>query len=49
MKIDIGVKGSLIIFALSLITLMIMHPIIAFQSLKQYRKNKKLRRINKWF
>ena len=49
MKLGIGEKVSLIIFALSLITLMIMHPIIAFQSLKQYRRNKKLRRINKWF
>lgn len=32
---------SLFILMSSLIALMIMHPITAFQSIKQYRKNKK--------
>ena len=47
MKIDTVDKLTLFILMSSLIALMIMHPIIAFQSIKQYRKNKKLRSINK--
>ena len=43
-KVD---KLTLFILISSLIALMIMHPITAFQSIKQYRKNKKLRSINK--
>ena len=47
MKIVNVNKLTLFILMSSLIALMIMHPITAFQSIKQYRKNKKLRSINK--
>lgn len=39
-KVD---KFTLFILMSSLITLMIMHPITAFQSLKQYRKKQEIK------